>query len=118
MRQVFIQETRRAGDGEISVTGFRWHSVAAGNRVPKPAFVSQAAEFDVAKRPTVQEQTDLESGAVREERFSITYSITTTRAQIEADLQRRWTDRQAAVDAEPLARQFYGRAWDGVSWTA
>lgn len=119
MRQVFIREVVKGSDGVVVVSGFRWHAITAtGARVPKPSLVSMASEFDTAKRPTTQEQADLESGAVREERFSHEYSATTTRAQIEADLQRRWADRQAAIDAEPPTRVYWGRTWDGTSWTA
>lgn len=119
MRQVVILETRKAGDGITQVNGFNWYPIATATaRIPKPQFVSAGVILDPAHAITAAEQADLESGAVREEVFSLGFASSNTRAQIESELQRRWTDRKAALDAEPAPRQFFGRSWDGTGWTA
>lgn len=120
MRQVIVFETRKAGDGITTVTGVFWFPIAAVNaRVPFPGgFGSVAQILTGAKAITPQEQADLDSGAVREEQFSIPLSASNTTAQLQAELQRRWTDRKAALDASPPARQYFGASWDGASWSA
>jgi hypothetical protein len=45
-------------------------------------------------------------------------AASTTTAQIQAELVRRYTDRATAIAAEPPTRQYYGASWDGVSWVA
>lgn len=118
-RQIVILETRKGGDGLIVVSGFNWFPIAAtANRVPLTGFVSAGVVLDAAHALTTQEQADLDSGTVREERFSLSYAGTSTVAQIQTDLAKRWTDRKAAIDTEPAARQFFGRSFDGTSWTA
>ena len=117
-RQIIILETRKSGDGVTQVTGFHWFGIlVAAAKVPKPSFVSAGATILGARAITPAEQLALEDGSTREESFAIPYSSSTTTAQIQADLQRRWTDRKAAVDAEPPTRQFFGLAWDGTSWS-
>lgn len=118
-RQIVILETRKGGDGVTSVNGFHWFPIAvAAARVPLSSFVSAGASLTGPKAITAAEQTSLDDGSVREERFSVVYPSNVTVANVQADLQDRWTTRKAAVDAEPATRQFYGRTWDGTSWTA
>ena len=115
---MLLLETRKGADGFTSVTGFNWFPIAAANaKVPRPSFVSAGAPFLAGKAITSAEQIALEDGSTREKQFTVSYPVSTTNAQIQADLQRRWTDRKAAIDAEPPTRQFYALAWDGTSWT-
>ena len=117
MRQVIILDTRKGGDGVTQVSGFHWFPITVATaKVTRPSFVSLGNLFAGAKALTAAEQLALEDGSVREEGFNISYSVSTTTAQIQADLQRRWIDRKAAIDAEPPTRQFYGLAWDGTTW--
>lgn len=119
MRQIIILDTPRAGDGKTVVTGFNWFPIAnVLARVPKPGFQSAGSALDAAHQVTGAEQAALEDGSVREERFNLTFSASTTRVQIEGELARQWTDRKAAIDAEAPSRQFFGRSWDGTTWTA
>ena len=116
MRQVVILDTRKV-DGTIQVSGFHWFPIVnTAARVPRPSFVSLGNLFAGAKALTPAEQLALEDGSVREESFSVPYSASTPVTHIQLDLQRRWTDRKAAVDAEPPTRQFYALAWDGTTW--
>lgn len=120
MRQVIVFETRKANDGVTTITGLHWFPIAASAaRVPYPlGFVSGAAVLTGEKAVSTQEQADLDSGAVREERFSVEMAASATTAQMQAELQRRWTDRKAAIDALPATRQYFGASWDGSVWTA
>lgn len=118
-RQVVILDTRRAGDGTTQVSGFNWFPISVvAARVPLTGFVSAGVGLPSAKALTAAEQTALDDGSVREERFSISYPSNVTVASVQNDLQDRWTTRKAAIDAEPAVRQFYGRTWDGASWVA
>lgn len=118
MRQVVILECPLA-DGKQIINGFFWFPIAAGAaRVPRPQFVSAGVALDPAHALTVQEQSDLESGAVREERFSITFASSTTGTDMQNELARQWAARKAAIDAEPAVRRFFGRSWDGTAWVS
>ena len=117
MRQIVILDTKKANDGTTLVSGYHWFPIViAAAKVPRPSFVSLGNSLTGTKAITPAEQSSLEDGSVREEGFNIAYSVSTPTAQIEGDLQRRWADRKAAVDAEPPTRQFYGLAWDGTTW--
>lgn len=116
-RQVVILETRAGGSGVTQVNGFNWFPIAVvAARVPLTSFVSAGSALTGPKAITSPEQTALDDGSVREERFSNTYPSNVTVAGVQADLQDRWTTRKAAIDGEPATRQFYGRTWDGTSW--
>jgi hypothetical protein len=117
-RQIIVLETRKAVDGVTNVTGVNWFAIAAANaRVPRNGYVSAASGLTGAKAITPAEQTALEDGSVREESFAVQLAASTTNAQIQAELVRRYTDRAAAIAAEPPTRQFYGASWDGSVWT-
>ena len=118
-RQILLTETAKASDGITVVTGFFWFPIAASNaRVPRPAFVSAGVGFTGSALMTAGEQTALEDGSVREERWVKQFSASTTNAQIKAELQRCYVDRTAAVALEPATRQFYGVSFDGTVWSA
>lgn len=118
-RQIIILETRKGVDGVTNVSGANWFAIAAANaRVPRLGFISAAAGLTAAKAITPAEQTALEDGSVREEAFTVQLAASTTNAQIQAELVRRYTDRAAAIATEPPTRQFYGSSWDGATWTA
>jgi hypothetical protein len=117
-RQIVLLETPESG-GVMTVTGFFWFAITdVTARVPRPGFTSAGTGLTGTKALTAPEVADLESGAVREERFSITFATSTTNAIIRGELQRRWTDRAADLAAEAPTRQFFGSSWDGTTWTA
>lgn len=120
MRQIILFETRKNTiTGRQTVSGVYWFPVAAtpaGSRVPQPGFQSQAGTLSGAIALTPAEQTALEDGSVREETFGLDISLSASNAQIQGELQRQWSDRAAAIAAEPPARQFYGVSWNGTSW--
>lgn len=118
MRQVVILDTPEQ-NGVMQLRGFFWFAIPDGSaRIPRPGFVSAGVGLTGAKALTTQEQADLESGAVREERFDATFATSTPNTVIRAELQRRWSDRAADLSAEAPTRQFYGSSWDGTTWTA
>jgi hypothetical protein len=118
MRQVVILDCPKRG-GKQLITGVMWFSIpTVAAQVPIPGFSSALASFVGAKALTAQEQADLASGAVREEHFAVEFADTTTGTQMQDELQRQWTARNAAIAAEPAVRRFYARTWDGVSWVA
>lgn len=118
-RQIIVLESRKSGDGTTSVSGVNWFPIAAADaRVPKPGMQSAAKELSGAAVITAGEQTALETGAVREEGFGVLYAASTPLTQIKTDLVRRWTDRAAAIAAEPATRAFFGISYDGTAWSA
>lgn len=119
MRRIIILETvASAATGEVRVTGVFWFSIAAAAaKVPRPGMVSVAAGLSGAAVITVDEQAALESGDVREEPFTLSYSSSTSAANIKGDLVQRWNDRNAAIAAAPPTRQFFGVSWNGTAWS-
>ena len=118
-RQITVLDTRKAGDGRTQINGAFWFSISNVNaRVPRPQYVSVLLNVPSPQNVTAAEQAQVESGEVRDESFAIEIAASTTLPQAKADLQRRYTDRAAAVSAEPATRQFYGLTFDGSAWSA
>lgn len=118
-RQITVLETVKASDGVTTVRGVFWFPIATvAARVPRPQFVSALISVPAPNNVTAAEQATLESGATREEVFSITIAASTTLAQAKADLQRRYTDRASAVALEPATRAMYGLTFDGTNWSS
>jgi hypothetical protein len=118
MRQIVILDCPKQG-GKQLITGVFWFAITAPTaRVPLTGFASRLAGLTGAKALTAQEQADLASGAVREESFAVEFADSTTGTQMQDELQRQWTARNAAIAAEPAVRRFYARTWDGTTWVA
>lgn len=117
-RQITILETTKASDGVTTIRCVFWYPIANVNaRVPRPQFVSALVDVPAPNNVTPTEQADLESGAVREEVLSVTSPVSATLAQVKGTLVLRYTDRAAAVAAEPATRAFYGVSYNGSAWT-
>jgi hypothetical protein len=118
-RQIILLETQKAGDGITNVNCVFWITITAPTaQVPKAGFTSAAAQLSGAQAITTTEQASLDSGAMREEVLNVVFSASDTTAQMKAELQRRYTDRVAAVNALPPTRAFYGVSFDGTAWSA
>jgi hypothetical protein len=118
-RQITVLESNKAGDGTTSIRGVFWFAMPKdAARVPLPQFVSAIIGVNGPTAITADEQAQLETGEVLEERFVITVAASTDLAQVKADLNRRYTDRAAAVTALPDTRAFYGLTFDGSAWSA
>lgn len=118
-RQITVLETVKASDGVTSVRGVFWYPIANVNaRVPRPQFVSAIISVTGSTAITAPEQAQLETGEVREEVFSITLAASTNVSQAKLELQRRFTDRAAAVALEPATRALYGLTFDGTNWSS
>jgi hypothetical protein len=118
-RQITVLETVKASDGVTNVRCVFWYNITSVNaRVPKPQFVSALLDVSSPNNVTPAEQTLLESGQTREELVNITLAASTNVAQAKLELQRRYTDRAAAVAAEPATRALYGLTFDGTVWSS
>lgn len=102
-------EVNPAAGGETSVRACFWFTQSQA--IPKPGFVSQL------KTPTAAEATSLQDGSVVEEVFERTFPTGKTEAAIKAELAALYVARKAYRDAQPNVNAFYGKFWDGTTWT-
>lgn len=119
-RQIIILETVKGSDGVTNVRTVQWFPIAApAARVPAPGFRSAAAALaGTSAQITASEQASLDDGSVREEVVNVQIAASATNAQIKAELVRRYSDRAAAIAAEPPTRQYFGVSYDGAAWSA
>ena len=89
-----------------------WADVPAARQV---FFVTTAVS--AWKDATAQDNTNIQSGAVVEKVTTVQVPAGATLAQIEAELQARWTAFQNDITSvNPWSR--YGTTWNGTTWVA
>jgi hypothetical protein len=113
-RQITVLEQNLGEQGTRQVKLVFWYPVVgATKQVPKPGLISQATNV------LAQEQADLEAGLIREEVVFVSFPSSYTTAQMKAEINARYTDKAAAVAAEPAVRAFYAVTFDSVGgWSA
>ena len=84
--------------------------------VARQSFYAKPAGFKSAwKDASAADNLAFETGAVVERVETYQYEGTKTIAQVQADLQARWTSFQAEV-AAANPWNFYGSYWTGAAW--
>lgn len=118
-RQIIVLDISQANGGQKAVRVAFWFPIAQAKAYPKPTFQSAVdPTLAQAGQPSAQEISDLRAGLVLEEVGVYIFASSYTTAQIKADLQQLYTDRLAAVTAQPNPISFYGVSFDGAVWSA
>lgn len=121
-RQIIVLEQLYDNPGTLTIQLAFWFPVTnTANRRPQPGLVSRAASAlaAVSQPITAQEQTDLESGGVREEFVPMTFPTTYTTQQLKDEINARYSARAAAVAAEPAIRAYFGVTFSSPGgWSA
>ncbi|HEY9014438.1 MAG TPA: hypothetical protein VIM84_05205 [Gemmatimonadales bacterium] len=108
-KQVVILEQL---DGPRAYRYLMWAQVPAARQ----AFHANADAVSELKTATAQELQDIRDGKVIE-RVETGNWPGMTLAQVQTQLQNRWTAFQADVTGEATFSR-YGTMWDGTTWTA
>lgn len=83
--------------------------------VARQPFYANANAKSAWAGATTADNTALQNGSVVEQSGAQRVPVGATTAQMQAFLQQRWTDYQAAITAaNPWQR--YGSTWDGTTW--
>jgi hypothetical protein len=111
-----LDQQTGSDDGTRTIRCVFWYPVIGVTRqIPIPGFKSNAPAANVS----VQDQADLESGALLEEMLVFAFPTSYTTAQMKALINQRYTDKAAAIAADPAKRAFYGVFFDSVTgWSA
>lgn len=106
-RQITVLTQQGVSSGTRQVKCVFWFTIAPANaQVPIPGFQSRATTVSTA------EQTALENGSVREEIQDFEFPSSYTATEMKALINKRYTDRAAAIAIEPATRAFYGVTYD------
>jgi hypothetical protein len=112
-KQIIVQRIEKGPGGDNNVGVVAWFAVAAGREIPIANAVS------VWPGASVAENAAIAAGQVIEESYSAQYTLTTTKAQIQADLVAKFNARQAQITARPNPNLFFGVFFDSVTgWSA
>lgn len=115
-KQIHILDQDFGEPGTRFVKCVFWYPIVAVNRrVPKPAFKSSAPPENIS----VQDQADLEAGALLEDVLIVSFPTSYNVAQMKTEVTTRYTDKASAIAAGPAIRQFYAVFFDSVTgWSA
>jgi len=82
-----------------------------------PSYREVSYLFTLAVPVAQQGKGDPPLGATKDISSIASYSLTTTEAQIKADLVTRYTAAQTALNND-TSLVYYGIRWDGTTWSA
>lgn len=111
-KQIIILNNPPGSSGDTNVVYAFWLTLPAGQQTPNPGMTSAYRGASAA------EIASLKTGAVVEEINAGQYPASWTLAQIQGDLQTKYTARQSAISSQANPNLYYGSVWDGTTWTA
>jgi hypothetical protein len=111
-KQIIVLDTLGNDGGTLAVTAVFWFPVTSGQESPKPTLTASA--WTGASAPEI---TALQLGTVIEEVQQYRFPNSYTLNQIKTELVSLYAARKVYLDALPFKGQYYGRSYDGTSWT-
>lgn len=110
-KQIISLDTQKVLGVGTGVNFLFWYPVASGREVPKPDFISESREA------TAAEIAALRIGTVVEEKLYREFPTGTGLQAIQNQLEALYADKKTEFDNLPDPNAFYGRSWDGTTWT-